>query len=68
MYRSDDRFTQDWTAAERSEYLGLRNDVSAEPEGAAVPGLVRETLLALCEEAPNDDDLARALNGRRNRP
>lgn len=61
MYRRDDRFTEDWTAAERSEYGTLAGSSTRAPAGSRVPTLVKETLLTLSAETPDDEDLRRSL-------
>ena len=60
MHGTGDRFGAEWTIEERSEYgaLGVRRGAGGE---TAVPALVRECLLAMHEESPEDEDLKRAL-------
>lgn len=61
MYRKEDRFTEDWTAAERSAYGTLTGGPTRPLAGSRVPTLVRETLLAMSEDTPDDEDLTRTL-------
>lgn len=61
MATTGNLLTEGWTAAERTEYARLHQPPGAQPIGSAIPPLVRETLHALRDETPDDEDLSRAL-------
>ena len=67
--RGADPLTEDWSAAERSEYGGLSELRPSPAAGGTgpVPAMVRETLISIGGESP-DDDVRRALSAISHQP